>query len=62
MEEKYFNLGVAVELPEEIRATVVTLSSFQNHGLRMKEAKSDIIGWQKTDDCPNDCIRYNPLN
>lgn len=43
MEEKHLNLGVAAEFPEEIRATVVTLSSFQNHSLRMKEAKSDII-------------------
>lgn len=40
MVNKYFHLGVTVELPEGIRATV-TISLVQNYGLRMKEGKDN---------------------
>ena len=40
MVNKYFHLGVTVELPVGIRATV-TISLVQNYGLRMKEGKDN---------------------
>ena len=40
MVNKYFHLGVTVELPEGIRVTV-TISLVQNHDLRMKEGKDN---------------------
>lgn len=40
MVNKYFHLGVTVELPEGMQATV-TISLIQSYGLRMKEAKGN---------------------
>ena len=37
MEEEYFHLRVAIRLPEDIRASVITLLPLQSLGLKMKQ-------------------------
>ena len=44
MEDKYFHLGVAIELLKGIRACVVTLTPFSNIGIKMKEGGNNNIG------------------
>ena len=44
MEDKYFHSGLAVELPESIRACVVILPTLSDIRFKIKQGGGDIIG------------------